>query len=126
MMEDKVLETPVIPEAPKVPEIIEKEVIEESPVPVIEEKEEVIQEIAPTEPAIETYSIWYAQEIPNGFQLVDSSPKVRLRIYHTQKEGIFLAKGEDYEGVVYNDQGSWYLDYYLNGELVHQVLNIKF
>ena len=123
---DKVLVTPVIPETPEVPEIIEKEVIEESPVPEIQEKEEAIKEIAAAEPITETYSIWYAQEIANGFQLVDSSPKVRLRIYKTQKEGIFLAKGEDYEGVVYNDEGSWYLDYYLNGELVHQVLNIKF
>ncbi|MDX1314623.1 MAG: hypothetical protein R3356_03905 [Eudoraea sp.] len=111
-----------VPEAPVTPE---KE-IKESVTPVIQEKEEAVQEIVPAKPAVSDSSLWYAQEIPNGFQLVDSSPKVRLRIYQSQKEGVFLAKGDDIQGIVYEEQGSWYFDYYQGGKLIHQLLNIKF
>ena len=120
-VEEEVKEMPVPPAVPE-----NKSKVEESAEPMIQEKEEVVQEIVPVMPAANDSSLWYAQEIPNGFQLVDSSPKVRLRIYQTQKEGVFLAKGEAYEGVVYEDQGSWYFDYYLDGKMVHQLLNIKF
>lgn len=71
-------------------------------------------------------NIWYAQEIANGFQLVDRSPKVQLRIYRTEKEGIFLAISETQQGIVYEQSGTWYFDYYQEGKLVHKALNIKF
>ena len=123
-VQEQVDEIPVTREVPVVPEKVVS--IEESPTQVIEEKEEEVQEMADVKPVAIENSLWYAQEIPNGFQLVDSSPKVRLRIYQTQKEGVFLAKGEQHQGVVYEDQGGWYFDYYQDGKLVHQLLNIKF
>ena len=122
--EEKVVEVPVIPEPPETPE---NEInSEESPTAVIQDKEDVVEQIDPETIVSKDNSLWYAQEITNGFQLVDSSPQVRMRIYQTQKKGVFLAKGEQFEGIVYEDQGSWYFDYYKDGELVHQLLNIKF
>jgi hypothetical protein len=118
-VKEEVTETPTIPETPAIP--AKDMVVEESPATVVQG--EVAEKAVPS---ASDDSLWYAQEIPNGFQLVDSSPKVRLRIYQTQKEGVFLAKGEASEGIVYEDRGNWYYDYYLNGKLVHQMLNIKF
>lgn len=86
---------------------------------------EIQQESVPTE-NIEEDLTWYAQEIPNGFQLVDKSPKVRLKLYRTQQEGVYLAEGESLNGVVYSEGGTWYLDYYQEGKLVHKPLKLKF
>lgn len=123
-VEEAVGEMPPKPEGLAVPE---KEVANEETVAQMNpEKEEVVTEVVSATPTDNDNSLWYAQEIPNGFQLVDSSPKVRLRIYQTQKEGVYLARGEAHEGVVYEDQGSWYFDYYRDGKLVHRLLNIKF
>ncbi|MBT8205232.1 MAG: hypothetical protein KJO20_07650, partial [Eudoraea sp.] len=69
---------------------------------------------------------WYAQEIPNGFQLVDKSPKVRLRLYHSKQTGVFLAETDTQHGIVYLEGDTWYFDYYEQGTLVHKPLNIKF
>jgi hypothetical protein len=118
-VEEEVAGVPSIPETPVPP--ANEIVVEGSPATVVQG--EVAEKVVPS---ASDDSLWYAQEIPNGFQLVDSSPKVRLRIYKTQKEGVFLARGEASEGIVYEDRGSWYFDHYLNGRLVHQVLNIKF
>ena len=121
---EEVPEAPPIPETPETPE--KDIVVAVPPATVVQEKEQVVQKIVPSVPAVNDDSLWYAQEISNGFQLVDSSPKVRLRIYQTQKKGIFLAKSEEHEGIVYEEQGSWYFDYYQDGLLMHQTLNIKF
>ncbi|MBT8312219.1 MAG: hypothetical protein HKP23_05210, partial [Flavobacteriaceae bacterium] len=51
---------------------------------------------------------WYAQEIPNGFQLVDKSPKVRLRLYHSKQTGVFLAETDTQHGIVYLEGDTWY------------------
>ncbi len=83
--------------------------------PVTQEAEEGVQD-----------NIWYAQEISNGYQLVDRTPTVQLRIYRTERAGIFLAESETQRGIVYEQSGVWYFDYYQDGELVHQPLNIKF
>lgn len=94
---------------------------------ILPEKETVEIQPESTPPMnMEEDLTWYAQEIPNGFQLVDRSPKVRLKIYRTQQEEVFIAQGESLNGVVYSEGGTWYLDYYKEGKLVHKALKIKF
>ena len=96
------------------------------------EDSSVLKEVVENQPEslpsknIEQDLTWYAQEIPNGFQLVDRSPKVRLKLYRTQQEGVYLAEGESLNGIVYNKDGTWYLDYYQEGNPVHKALKIKF
>ncbi|MCE2612946.1 hypothetical protein LVD13_08180 [Flavobacteriaceae bacterium D16] len=103
-----------------------KQDADETAASVVQEKNTVIQEVTPKTSNTNDSWLWYAQEIPNGFQLVDSSPKVVLRIYQTQKRGVYLAKSEERDGIVYEELGSWYFDYYQDGQLMHQTLNIKF
>ena len=43
----------------------------------------------------------YAQELPNGYQLVDSTPKIRMKIEKTSMPDFYLAKAGDTSGVVF-------------------------
>ncbi len=68
----------------------------------------------------------YAQEIQNGFQLVDSTPKIVLKIFRTSVPNVFTAKSEKGTGVVYQKNEKWYYEFYKGEELTTQELNIKF
>lgn len=102
-------------------------VVEESPtasvVPaVIRVKEEVetVKAIA----VKETSNVLYAQEIINGFQLIDSTPKVVYKIKNTGLDNVFLVEGKS--AILYKKGAHWILEYYLNNTLKQDTLNIKF
>ncbi|MEL6918354.1 MAG: hypothetical protein AAFO99_11565 [Bacteroidota bacterium] len=71
-------------------------------------------------------AILYAQELPNGYQLVDSTPTIRLKMLKTSVNDFYLAKSVDKDGVVYEKEGAWFFEYYENENLVIKELNIKF
>ena len=71
-------------------------------------------------------NILYAQEIPNGFQLVDSTPKIRLKFLKTSIPDVYVVKHSKDNGVVYKKDGKWYLEYYFGDTLKTEALNIKF
>lgn len=70
--------------------------------------------------------IWYAQATDNGFQLVDSTPKVRMNLLKSSADNVFMAKTDTKNGMVYKKDGSWIFEYYENDNLVQEELNIKF
>lgn len=69
-------------------------------------------------------NILYAQEIENGFQLVDSSPKVIYRIKKTNLNNVFLVENKG--AVIYKNGEDWLVEYYVNNILKQDILNIKF
>lgn len=73
-----------------------------------------------------TEGILFAQPIPNGYQLVDSTPKVVLRIYKTSKTDSFTAITDNNNGLVFKKDNDWYFEYYENDKLISEKLNIKF
>tara|TARA_R110000868_G_scaffold238820_6_gene493292 strand:- start:1016 stop:1873 length:858 start_codon:yes stop_codon:yes gene_type:complete len=83
--------------------------------------EELSQEITINE---HTTGILYAQAIENGFQLVDSSPKVRYKIKTTSLNNVYLV--ENKSAILHKKGENWILEYYLNGTLKQEELNIKF
>lgn len=89
-------------------------------------KEETIVNVMPEAKGIETPDIWYAQAIPNGFQLVDSSPKVVLKLFRSSIANTYLAENETSHGLVYQKNGEWWYEYYSGGQLIAEQLNIKF
>ena len=98
-------------------------------------KEPVISTVKKAQPASsevmaekEDYSgILYAQEIENGYQLVDSTPKIRLKMYRTSMPDVFSVANENGgNGMVFKKEGKWYLEYNTNGTMTTEVLNIKF
>ena len=81
-----------------------------SPEPPQKEKPEVMEVIKPVETrSVEKESvlsdILYAQIIPNGYQLVDSSPKVVYTIYYSGKKDVFIVKGKD--ALIYKLNDTW-------------------
>lgn len=71
-------------------------------------------------------SLLYAQPVENGYQLVDSAPKVVLRLEATSIDNIFLTKYQGNSAMVFKKGEQWFLEYSENGEK-HQIeLQIKF
>ena len=68
----------------------------------------------------------YAQELPNGYQLVDSTPKIRMKIEKTSMPDFYMAKAGDTSGTVFKKNGTWFFEYYSGDKLVTEELNIKF
>lgn len=69
----------------------------------------------------------YAQSILNGYQLVDNTPKIIMKIYKTTQATVFL--GEETSGangLVFNRGGVWIFEYYENEKLKEKQLDIKF
>lgn len=69
-------------------------------------------------------NILYAQEIENGFQLVDSAPKVVYKIKKTGQTNLFLVESKS--AIIYKKGDNWVLEYYENNVLKQESLNIKF
>ncbi|WP_338356675.1 hypothetical protein [Yeosuana marina] len=101
-------------------EVPKTEVVQEKTIqtPVKTETPKVAQ------PETSVSDVLYAQAIDNGFQLVDSSPKVVYKIKKTSLENVFLVEGLN--GTLLNKDGQWILEYYENGTLKQKSLNIKF
>jgi hypothetical protein len=70
--------------------------------------------------------VLYAQQIPNGYQLVDSTPKIRLKIYGTSMPEVYIGVNEVGNGIVYKRGSQWYFEYYVSDKLQIEELTIKF
>lgn len=67
-----------------------------------------------------------AQKIQNGYQLVDTTPKIVWRIWNTSLPDVFIAQGEGKNGVLFKTDDQWMLEYYVGGTKVVERPNIKF
>ena len=94
--------------------------------PVVKSEPRPIEDVETIQEGVEQVlsSVLYAQEIQNGFQLVDSSPKVVYRIKQTGANNVFIV--ENKSAIIYKKGDSWVLEYYLNDTLQQESLNIKF
>nr|WP_322625173.1 hypothetical protein [uncultured Flavobacterium sp.] len=97
--------TAVAPSAPATP----------APAAVAVNKEEVVNQ-----------NTLFAQPIANGYQLVDSTPKVVLKMYRTSQPDSYSASGDGKNGVVFKKGNDWFFEYYVNDKLVSEKLSIKF
>lgn len=70
--------------------------------------------------------VLYAQAIPNGYQLVDSAPKIQMRLLTTSVQGIYLVERGDIQGILFNKDGHWIFEYYEGDGLRAEELAIKF
>jgi hypothetical protein len=90
--------------------------------------EPVASPIKRADPVVEPINsdLLYAQPIENGYQLVDSTPKVRLKLMETSVENVFLVSHGDKNGVVFKKDDKWFFEYAENGKKVVKELNVKF
>lgn len=68
----------------------------------------------------------YAQPTKNGYQLIDTAPKIILTLFKTSVEDYFIAGNGSFNGIVLRKNGNWYFEYYKNDQLVADKLMIKF
>lgn len=68
----------------------------------------------------------YAQPIQNGFQLVNSEPKVVMKIYKTSNSDIYAAVRGNVSGVFIPKGNEWFFEYYQNDKLVSEKVDVKF
>jgi len=69
---------------------------------------------------------FFAQPTANGYQVVDNEPKVIMRLYNTSQKNIFMADKNGVNGTVLLKDGQWVFEYYNNGNLVSEPINLKF
>jgi len=82
----------------------------------------------PAAPAAEAEpEIWYAQPIANGYQLVDSTPSIRMKLMNTSRSDTYIALVDGQaQGTVFLSDGVWVHEFYEGGNLQRQVLHLKF
>ncbi|WP_144893922.1 hypothetical protein [Flavobacterium tiangeerense] len=68
----------------------------------------------------------YAQATSTGFQLIDSSPKVVMKLLKTSQKNSFIAIKGDIQGSLILKENQWYFEYYKSDVLVSEKINVKF
>ena len=69
-------------------------------------------------------NVLYAQATSNGFQLVDTTPRVVFSIMKTQQNTVFIIK--DKNGILYQKNSNWIAEYYENNILIKKIYQVKF
>jgi hypothetical protein len=68
----------------------------------------------------------YAQTIANGYQLIDTTPKIVLTLLKTSAENYFIASNATVNGIVLKKNQDWFFEYYQGDNLVSEKLQVKF
>lgn len=86
-----------------------------------------VSEAAPrSSTAAEIAGVLYAQATPNGYQLIDTTPRKALTLLKTSIEDHFIAEDGASNGIVFKKNGEWFFEYYKDNKLVSKQLHIKF
>lgn len=68
----------------------------------------------------------YAQPIVNGYQLVDSTPKVVMKVFKTSSPSCYIAKKGEDQGVLIAKGAEWLFQYYKDENLISEKIPVKF
>mgnify|MGYP003640742340 CR=1 FL=1 len=94
--------------------------------PVVSNVEKVVSKKELTKGPLLPPTVLYAQVINNGYQLVDATPKIILKMLKSTLEDVFIAESLDLNGLVYKRNNKWYFEYNKDGKVVVEELQIKF
>lgn len=71
-------------------------------------------------------TVFYAQPTATGYQLIDTTPKVVMKLYKTSKSDYFTAMRDGVQGALLLKDNEWYFEYYQNEQLHSEKIAIKF
>ena len=92
--------------------------------PIVKESvKEQENEVKPTQ-TIAMNSL-FAQPIANGFQLIDTTPKVVYKLQTTSKADVFIAQRDSLTGVLIKQNEIWIFEAYENGKPVRETVDVK-
>jgi hypothetical protein len=73
-----------------------------------------------------TANLLYAQPTSYGYQLIDSEPKVVMKVYKTSNPASYMAKKGEVQGALVSKDNQWFFEYYQNGILISEKVEVKF
>jgi hypothetical protein len=79
-----------------------------------------------TDSADSNETVLFAQPIKNGYQLIDSTPKVVIKAYKTTNTSVYIANKENLQGVMIKKDNQWFFEYYEKDTLMSEKITIKF
>lgn len=89
----------------------------------IKEKTKLISETISSEVSLPEV---FVQKLKDGvYQLVDSTPKIVLKIYKTSLPNVFIAENENTKGIFHKENGKYVYEYYQNGKLIKKVFDVE-
>jgi hypothetical protein len=68
----------------------------------------------------------YAQPTSYGYQLINSEPKVIIKLYKTSNPACFMAHKGELQGVLVAIDKQWFFEYYQNDKLISEKIEVKF
>ena len=71
-------------------------------------------------------NLLYAQVTPTGYQLIDSTPKVVMKLLKTSQPNSFIAIKDSIQGSLILKDNQWYFEYYQNDKLISEMIAVKF
>lgn len=73
-----------------------------------------------------TPNLLYAQPTSYGYQLIDSEPKVVMKVYKTSNPASYMAKKGEVQGALVSKDNNWFFEYYQNDMLISEKVEVKF
>jgi hypothetical protein len=58
--------------------------------------------------------------------LIDSEPKVVMKVYKTSNPASYMAKKGEVQGALVSKDNQWFFEYYQNGILISEKVEVKF
>lgn len=107
-LKEEVAKTTVAVEVTEMATPEPQKVVEDTKVELVEEASETL----------------YAQPLDNGFQLIDTTPKVVMILLKTAQTNVFIVKDQD--AIVYKEEGKWFMSKSNGDKVSIKALNIKF
>ena len=65
-------------------------------------------------------NLLYAQPTENGYQLIDKTPKVVMKLLKTSRPDSFIAIKDGIQGSLNAKDNQWFFEYYKNDQLVSE------
>ncbi|RKS89815.1 hypothetical protein BC952_2995 [Flavobacterium limicola] len=109
----------------KVQSEIHTEVVKPMPAPITTSKNVVSEPVVVKTVVTDSYLL-YAQPTASGFQLIDSTPKVVMKVFKTTNQSCYIAVKNGYQGVLLLKENQWYFEYYQNDNLMSEKVAVKF
>ncbi|PIF31462.1 hypothetical protein CLU81_1951 [Flavobacterium sp. 9] len=82
--------------------------------------------VAPA-PDLKDPNLLYAQPTESGYQLIDKTPKVVMKLLKTSQTNVFIAIKDNVQGsLILKEDGQWYFESYQNDKLVSEKIVVKF
>lgn len=75
---------------------------------------------------VKSNGLLYAQPTSYGYQLIDSEPKVIMKVYKTSNPASFMARKGAIQGILISKDNQWFFEYYQGDQLISEKTEVKF